>query len=61
MRRGELGPKIVCANNDLEKELGFKPKVRLEEGLKATIEWYKKHLDEFREIYQIKDEDLMER
>jgi dTDP-glucose 4,6-dehydratase len=23
-----------------EKELGFKPKVRLEEGLKKTVEWY---------------------
>jgi dTDP-glucose 4,6-dehydratase len=27
----------------IEKELGYKPEVRFEEGISKTIEWYKSH------------------
>jgi UDP-glucose 4-epimerase len=58
MRKGEMGQKYICANNNMEHLLGFKPRVKLEEGLKMTIEWYGEHLDEFKEVYSFKDEDF---
>jgi len=58
MRRGEMGPKYICANNNMEHLLGFKPRVKLKEGLEMTIKWYKEHLNEFEEIYSFKDEDF---
>jgi nucleoside-diphosphate-sugar epimerase len=29
-----------------KKELGWKPKVELKEGIKKTVEWLKKEMDE---------------
>jgi len=38
-------PKIRQPDNSLaEEKLGWKPNVGLEEGLKVTIEWFRKRL-----------------
>lgn len=38
----------MCADNArAEKILGWKPKIFLDEGLKRTIEWFRKYLDVF--------------
>jgi len=58
MRRGEMNTGLIYANGNMEKLIGFKPRITLEEGLKRTIGWYKKHLDSFEEIYQFKKEDF---
>jgi len=59
IRRGEIGPKYICANNNMEHLLGFMPRVKLGEGLKMTIKWYREHLNEFEEIYTFRDEDFL--
>lgn len=59
MRKGEVGRKHICAKRDIETILGLKPKVQLEDGLKLTIKWYRKHLDEFNRIYSFKKEDFV--
>ena len=33
-----------------EKELGYKPKIHLDEGLKMTVEWYKQNRDWWQKI-----------
>lgn len=39
------GPmKVICDISKIKKELGFKPKTKLEEGLKKTVEYYKKEI-----------------
>jgi len=48
IRKNDLSKKSintnVCINSNLaKKELGWKPKIRLEEGIKKTIFWYKKN------------------
>ena len=58
MRRGEMDSGDIRADGKMEQLIGFKPKITLEEGLKKTIEWYKEHLDEFREIYKFKKDDF---
>jgi len=58
MRKGETTSSHICANGNMEKLLGFKPRIKLEEGLKKTIEWYNEKLDEFREIYKFTEEDF---
>ena len=40
----------LCADNTKSKKiLGWKPKVRLEEGLQRTAEWLMKHKGQYRE------------
>lgn len=58
MRRGEMDEGDIRADGRMEQLIGFRPKITLEEGLKRTIEWYRGHLDEFREIYKFKKEDF---
>jgi UDP-glucose 4-epimerase len=48
MRKGEPLEGIpLCANGNMERLLGFKPKTGLENGLRTTITWYRQHLNEF--------------
>jgi len=58
MRRGEADAKDVHSNGNIERLIGFLPKIRLEDGLKRTIDWYSKHLQEFDNIYKFKEEDF---
>jgi len=58
MRKGETTPSQICANGNMEQLLGFKPRIKLEEGLKKTIKWYNENLDEFREIYKFTEKDF---
>ena len=37
----KIAKKII---NDVNRELGFKPKIDLEEGLQHTIHWYKQNI-----------------
>jgi nucleoside-diphosphate-sugar epimerase len=36
-------PRIVCAKGRLYSEVGFRPRVSLDEGLAETIDWWKHH------------------
>ncbi|MCR5506700.1 MAG: NAD(P)-dependent oxidoreductase [bacterium] len=38
-----FGDDIVVGNNEKLKSIGWKPKYTLDEGLKATIDWWKQH------------------
>lgn len=38
-----FGDDVVVGNNNKLKSIGFTPKYTLEEGLKATIEWWRMH------------------
>ena len=38
--------------NRINEQLGFKPKVQLEDGLRQTIEWYREHLVEMLECHE---------
>jgi len=58
MRRGEPNNSYITANGNIERLLGFKPKINLNEGLKRTIKWYKNHLNEFNNIYKFKEDDF---
>ncbi len=58
MRRGEADAKNVHSNGNIERLIGFLPKISLEDGLKRTIGWYSKHLQEFDSIYKLKKEDF---
>jgi len=58
MRRGEEKYKEIRANGNMNQLLGFSPRVSLDEGLKKTIAWYSKHLNEFRDIYKFQAEDF---
>jgi len=58
MRRGEADAKNVRANGNIERLIGFHPLISLEEGLKRTIDWYSKHLQDFDNIYKFKEEDF---
>lgn len=58
MRKGETSPRYICANGNMEQLLGFKPRIKLEKGLKKTIEWYNENLDKFKEIYKFTEEDF---
>lgn len=61
MRKGETSPRYICANGNMKRLLGFKPRIILKEGLRRTIKWYKEHLDEFKEIYMFKPEDFSQK
>jgi nucleoside-diphosphate-sugar epimerase len=58
MRRGEAEAKNVRANGNIERLIGFRPRISLEAGLKRTIDWYSKHIQEFNNIYKFKKEDF---
>jgi nucleoside-diphosphate-sugar epimerase len=58
MRRGEENVCEIRANGNISRLIGFSPKITLNEGLKRTIDWYSKHLDEFGTIYEFKPEDF---
>jgi len=58
MRRGEADAKNVRASGNIERLIGFHPKISLEEGLKRTIDWYSKHIQDFDNIYKFKEEDF---
>lgn len=58
MRRGEADAKDVHANGNIEKIIGFSPRISLEEGLKRTIEWYSNNLREFKTIHTFTKEDF---
>ena len=42
-RPGDYRGKIVSSDK-AKKELGWEPKVDIEEGIKRYIDWYKKHM-----------------
>ena len=42
-KANELVLEWTCSSRKAEQELGYKPKVTLEEGISRTIHWYKKH------------------
>jgi len=58
MRKGETDLHHVCANGNMERLVGIKPRIGLDEGLIRTIKWYKTHLCEFEQIYTFKKEDF---
>ena len=58
MRRGEDNKIKIRANGNMSQLIDFSPKVNLDEGLKKTIIWYSKHLEEFRNIYKFQAEDF---
>jgi UDP-glucose 4-epimerase len=58
MRRGEGNNHEIYANGNMSRLLGFSPRITLDEGLKKTIAWYSKHLDEFGTIYKFGTEDF---
>jgi UDP-glucose 4-epimerase len=41
-------PQKVNVSNKEIRKLGFKPKIKLEEGIKRTVEWYKIHPNAWR-------------
>jgi GDP-L-fucose synthase len=43
-------PRRMLDVSRAEREFGFKAKTQFEEGLKKTIDWYRKILKKFREI-----------
>lgn len=57
MRRGEETVQEVFANGNMKRLIGFTPSISLEEGLRRTIKWYSKNLDDFSCIYKLKPED----
>lgn len=40
-RKGEQGKRLVLSIAKAERELGYRPTIPLEEGLKRTIDWFK--------------------
>ena len=58
MRRGEDNKIEIRANGNMSQLIDFSPKVNLDEGLKKTILWYSKHLEEFKNIYKFHAEDF---
>lgn len=58
MRRGEYKTKEIRANGNMSQLLGFSPRVSMDEGLKKTIAWYSKHINEFGNIYEFQAEDF---
>jgi UDP-glucose 4-epimerase len=58
MRRGEENACEIRANGNMSRLIGFSPRITLDEGLKKTIDWYSKHLNEFDTIYEFKPEDF---
>jgi nucleoside-diphosphate-sugar epimerase len=36
-------PYLICASEEIRKELGWKPEVTLEEGAMITAKWYREH------------------
>ena len=40
--------RLLASNALAQKELGWNPKVSLEEGLELTIEWFKNNKDRYR-------------
>jgi nucleoside-diphosphate-sugar epimerase len=58
MRRGEENACEIRANGSISRLIGFLPRITLDEGLKKTIAWYSKHLNEFGTIYRFGTEDF---
>ena len=46
---------MFCDNSKAKKILGWKPKISFEEGLKITIDWYKRYTN----LYHKKESDLL--
>lgn len=59
MRKGESPTKLICANGNMRDLIGYTPGVSLERGLSKTIRWYRNHLDEFKQIYEYREEDFL--
>lgn len=59
MRRGEGDNGKICANGNMSRLIGFSPRIKLDDGLKKTTSWYSKHIDDFRNIYNFKNEDFV--
>lgn len=57
MRRGEGQTGELCASGNMKHLLDFSPNISLDEGLRRTIKWYSKNLDDFSCIYKLKPED----
>lgn len=57
MRRGEDYTGEIFANGNMRRLIGFSPNVSLDEGLRRTIKWYSRNLDDFSCIYKLKPED----
>jgi NAD dependent epimerase/dehydratase len=46
--------RLLCDHTKARALLGWSPKVRLEEGLKRSIDWFARHLDRYKsDIYNI--------
>jgi len=58
MRKGELGPRKICSNGNMQRLLDFTSCISLEEGLRRTIRWYDRHIDDFQKIYEFVEEDF---
>jgi nucleoside-diphosphate-sugar epimerase len=41
--RDMVQPHWVCDPTRIEKELGFRTEISIEEGLRTTYEWYRTH------------------
>jgi len=59
MRRGEENKIEIRANGNMSQLVDFSPRVSLDEGLKKTIDWYSKHLEEFSNIYKLQAADFV--
>lgn len=59
MRRGEFDSGKLFSNKSLKRIIGFEPKISLNEGLKKTICWYDRHIEEFNEIYKFTEKDFV--
>jgi len=60
MRKGEPLRSYICADiSNMKRFLHFEPQTDLEEGLERTINWYKEHLNLFRNIYKFEKNDFI--
>lgn len=59
MRKGEFDGEKLYSNGNLKDITGYEPRTGLKEGLKKTICWYDKHIDEFDKIYKFTEEDFV--
>jgi NAD dependent epimerase/dehydratase len=46
--------RLLCENKKLVNKTGWRPKFNLDDGLKITVEWFKRHLDFYKpKIYNV--------
>jgi UDP-glucose 4-epimerase len=57
-RKGEADIERICADDSMNRLIAFKPQVSLEDGLDMTIDWYRKHLEQFAVIYKPAEDEF---